>query len=452
MSERPILVLGTGFAAFGAGHRLEEAGRRYVVHDKASVPGGHTATHELPGGFVFDDGPHVSFTKDERVQRILADAVDGAYESVPIGLDNHWQGRIVTHPLQVNLHGLPTDLVVRILADLARAHANAGTDDVDAAGDYETWLRRAYGDTFAETFPMTYGRKYHTTEMRNLTTDWVGPRMYRPSLEEALRGALEPAPVRDLHYVTHFRYPSRGGYSAYLRRWLDGAAVRLGSELIALDPTDRVATFGDGSIVAYERLVSSVPLPDLVPLVAGAPSHVLDAARRLAFTSVVLVNLGVDRPGIGGDTHIRYMYDADIPFSRISFPHRLSPHVVPPGTSAIQVEWYASEKYAPLRTAPEDLIDPSITGLTAMGVLTPDDHILVREATFTRFANVIYDHDRAPAVATVLGWLHDVGVHTCGRYGEWSHLWTDEAFLSGERAADAAIASSAAGDPVGQTP
>ena len=51
-------------------------------------------------------------------------------------------------------------------------------------------------------------------------------------------------------------------------------------------------------------------------------------------TSVVLVNLGIDRPGIGGETHIRYVYDEDIPFSRISFPHRLSPRVVPDGASS----------------------------------------------------------------------------------------------------------------------
>jgi len=212
----------------------------------------------------------------------------------------------------------------------------------------------------------------------------------------------------------------------------------------------RVATFGDGQVVRYEQVVSSVPLPDLVPLVAGVPAPILEAARRLAFTSVVLVNLGVDRPGIGGDTHIRYVYDADIPFSRISFPHRLSPHVVPPGTSAIQVEWYSSEKYAPLAMPPDAHIEPSIAHLTAMGVLAPGDRILVREATFTRFANVIYDHDRGAAVAAIHEWLDRVGILYCGRYGEWNHLWTDESFLSGERAADAAIHRSSHRDPVGR--
>ncbi len=413
------------------------------VYDRNPYIGGHTSSHQLPGGFTFDDGPHVSFTRDERLQGIFADAVGGDYQQVPIGLDNHWKGRILTHPLQVNLHGLPTDVIVPVLTDLAKAHAAAAAaGDETPPADYETWLRQAYGDTFAETFPMTYGRKYHTTEMRNLTTDWVGPRMYRPSLEEALRGALEPAPVRDLHYVTHFRYPTHGGYSAYIAGWAARAGVNLSHEVTRIDPAAKVVTFATGDTIRYAALVSSIPLPDLVPLIVGAPDEVVAAARRLAWTSVVLVNVGVDRPGIGGDTHIRYIYDAEIPFSRISFPHRLSPTVVPDGASAIQVEWYSSEKYQPLGSLPEDHIPPTLEHLRAMDLIHPDDRIVVTEATFTRFANVIWDRDRAPAVATIHGYLDEVGILPCGRYGEWNHLWTDESFLSGERAADRALGSS----------
>jgi protoporphyrinogen oxidase len=422
VTEAPIVVIGTGFAGFGASRRLEAAGRPYVVYDRNAHFGGHTASHELPGGFVFDQGPHVSFTKDERVQQILAEAVGGRYEAVPIGLDNYWKGRILTHPLQVNLHGLPPELVIQILLDLVALSAD-GADEPPPA-DYETWLRRSYGDTFAETFPMTYGRKYHTTPMANLTTDWVGPRMYRPSLEEALRGALATAPVRNLHYVTHFRYPTEGGYQAYLASWVGRADVRLEHEVVGIDPSTRTLRFGNGSSAEYEELISSIPLPDLLPTIDGAPEAVLAAAKRLAFSSVVLVNLGIDRPGIGGETHIRYVYDADIPFSRISFPHRLSPRVVPDGASAIQVEWYFSDKYHPLATSPDSLIEPTVAHLRSMGLLETDDRVLVSEATFTRYANVIYDHDRAAAVATIQEFLDQVGIHACGRYGEWNHLWT----------------------------
>lgn len=438
MTEARIVVVGTGFAGFGAGHRLETAGQPYTVYDRNTHFGGHTASHRLPGGFIFDQGPHVSFAKDERIMRILADEVDGRYEDIRIGLDSYWQGHVLTHPVQVNLHGLPTEMVIRILLEFIALSGGAAAEPPPA--DYETWLRRAYGDTFAETFPMVYGDKYHTTPMSNLTTDWLGPRMYRPSLEEALRGALSPTPIRDLHYVTHFRYPTEGGYEAYLASWVARTDVRLGAEIVGIDPAARIVRFANGDSTVYSELISSIPLPELVSLIDGTPSSVIDAAQRLAFSSVVLVNLGVDRAGIGGDTHIRYVYDKDIPFSRISFPHRLSPKVAPEGTSAIQVEWYFSDKYRPLGTHPDSLVEPTVSHLHSMGILEAGDRILVSEAAVARYANIIYDHERGAAVELIQRFLDQVGVHVCGRYGEWNHLWTDESFLSGERAAEAALA------------
>ena len=75
----------------------------------------------------------------------------------------------------------------------------------------------SYGRTFATTFPMEYGRKYHTTEAANMTTDWLGPRLYRPELREVFQGVVSPS-TPDVHYVSHFRYPSRNGFVSYLDR------------------------------------------------------------------------------------------------------------------------------------------------------------------------------------------------------------------------------------------
>ena len=59
-----------------------------------------------------------------------------------------------------------------------------------------------------------------------------------------------------------------------------------------------------------------------------------------------------------------------------------------------------------------------------------------------RYANVIYDRDRAAAVATIHDYLADIGIARCGRYGDWDHAWTDESFISGERAADGVLGRS----------
>jgi hypothetical protein len=39
----------------------------------------------------------------------------------------------------------------------------------------------------------------------------------------------------------------------------------------------------------------------------------------------------------------------------------------------------------------------------------------------------------------VHAYLDDIGILYCGRYGDWRQLWTDEAFESGERAAELAL-------------
>jgi protoporphyrinogen oxidase len=67
-----VVVLGSGMAGFGATSFLRTQGIRPVVYDKAAYYGGHTASFRDPNGFLFDLGPHISFTKDPRIQALLA--------------------------------------------------------------------------------------------------------------------------------------------------------------------------------------------------------------------------------------------------------------------------------------------------------------------------------------------------------------------------------------------
>ena len=203
---------------------------------------------------------------------------------------------------------------------------------------------------------------------------------------------------------------------------------------MSLDPRARQIRFANGVRTNYDALVSSVPLPDLVRMIRGAPQDVLEASRRLACSTCVLVNVGVDREDLSA-AHMTYFYDEDICFTRLSFPHMLSARNVPRGTGSIQAEVYFSEKYKPMTGSPEDWIEPVIRDLRRCGLLREDDRILFRNAMLVRYANVIFDLERAAALETVHGYLDDVGIGYCGRYGEWGYLWTDEVFKSGESVA-----------------
>ena len=125
-----IVVLGTGMAGFGAAYRLHAEGITPVMYDKNAYHGGHTASFRYDSGFLFDVGPHISFTKDPRIQELFADSVDQQYETVQINLNNYWRGYWPQHPVQLHLHGLPEDVIVKVISRL-----RGGAPGTRAAGE-----------------------------------------------------------------------------------------------------------------------------------------------------------------------------------------------------------------------------------------------------------------------------------------------------------------------------
>jgi protoporphyrinogen oxidase len=420
-------------AGFGAAYHLHAEGVAPVMYDKNNYHGGHTASFRYDSGFLFDIGPHISYTKDPRIQDLLADSVDQQYETLQIYLNNYWRGYWPQHPAQLHLHGLPEDVIVKVIADFAKEQ-HAPDRSIK---NYADWLLASFGPTFAELFPMQYGKKYHTTTADNMTTDWLGPRIYRPSLEEVVRGALS-ATAPTVHYITHFRYPSNGGFVSYLRKFVPLGNLKLNHEVVSISPRERQITFSNGVVAHYDALISSLPLPELLPMIQGAPIEVLDAVRRLACTTCVVVNIGVNREDLSRG-HVTYFYDEDICFARLGFPHMLAASNALPGTGSIQAEVYFSKKYKPFSGAAEDWIEPVIKDLRRCGYLRDDDRILCSKAMLLPYANIIFDHERADALSTIHGYLDEIGIAYCGRYGEWGYLWTDESFKSGELAAHKAL-------------
>jgi hypothetical protein len=74
-----------------------------------------------------------------------------------------------------------------------------------------------------------------------------------------------------------------------------------------------------------------------------------------------------------------------------------------------------------------------------VGLIRENDKILFKNSMLVPYANVIFDLERADALKIVHAYLDELGIRYCGRYGDWGYMWTDESFISGERAAGAAL-------------
>lgn len=53
-----------------------------------------------------------------------------------------------------------------------------------------------------------------------------------------------------------------------------------------------------------------------------------------------------------------------------------------------------------------------------------------------KYGYVIFDENRKPAIKVVHDYLSKFDIIPCGRYGLWKYLWSDEAILSGKKAAE----------------
>lgn len=427
---KDIIVLGAGPAGFGAAHKLKNEGVEPIIFEKNNYIGGHCASFTFEDKWTFDDGPHISFSKNEYVKKIFAESTENDYYEFSANADNYWNGIWIKHPAQINLKDIPAELNTKILLEMIEGPKQ---NDLEIK-NYQDWLYASFGKTFSENFPMKYTRKFHTTDAINMTTDWLGPRLYQPKLEEVINGMLSDK-TQDVHYVNQFRYPNKGGFVSFIKGIHKVADLKMEHELINIDLGKKLLTFKNGVKKNYSLCFSSLPLVKIVELIENAPSEIKEAASKLAFTKCVMVNFGVDRRDLS-QYHWRYVYDEKYYTTRLSYPHMFGPNVAPEGTGSIQVEIYFSDKYKPLDKAPSEFIPIIKNELIEIGVLDKNDKILFENAWLSPFAQVIFDHDRKKNVALIHQFLNDNDIYLGGRFANWDYSWSDESFLAGEAAAE----------------
>ena len=414
-----ILILGGGVAGISAAWHASKAGREAVVFEAKERWGGLLDYFDLEG-FRFDNAVHFAFSSNKEYRAVLDMTDYITHRPEPY---NYEQGRWLKHPVQNNLYPLPVEDKVKAIKSFIER------PDQIKNSDYRQWLEEQFGEYIAGRFPARYTEKYWTVPADNLSTDWIGSRLYRPTLEEVLFGAMtERTP--STYYLPEMLYPLRGGYRTFLEPLAGGLDLRTGKEAVYLNPSKRLVEFKDGSSEHYDYLVSSVPLPELIGMIDSAPSAVREAASSLWATSVALVSLGFNKPRAGGHLWF-YIYDHDIRPSRVHAPYRKSPANVPEGCSSLQFETYFS-RHCQLKCTGEELIEHVITSAEQMQLASRSD-IAVADYRTLPYGNVVFDHGMVARRDFVLDYIGKCGILPVGRFGEWDYLWADQSFLSGKK-------------------
>ena len=413
------IILGSGIAGISAGYHLEKKGEKVVIYEKDNDWGGLCGNFTIDG-FRFDKFVHFTFTEDPYIKGIFEKS-SPLYEHPSVS-SNYYNGYWLKHPAQNNLAPLPTDEKVKIINDFI----NRPQKDVTEIQDYAEWLRIQFGNYFAENFPFKYTHKYWGLNPEELETKWVGSRMHSPSLEEMLKGAFE-IQKENFYYTKFMRYPKKGGFRSILDNCRAGLDIRFNKEVVKIDSIKKIVSFNDGSTEKYERLISSIPLPEIVDMIEDCPANVKKAGHDLHNTCGYMVSLGFKRPDVAKHLWF-YIYDEDILSSRVYSPSLKSPDNVPEGCSSLQAEIFFDCKAE--IPAKEKVLKNTIEKLVGMGLFA-EDEIVVKDIRFEKYANVTFDKNIYKNRKVVLDYLKKIGIESIGRFGKWDYLWSHQAFKTG---------------------
>ena len=413
------VIIGSGISGISAGYHLQKGGEKVVIYEKDNNWGGLCGNFTIDG-FRFDRFVHFTFADDEYIRNLFEES-SPTYAHPSIS-SNYYKGYWLKHPAQNNIAPLTVDEKV----DIIKGFINRKTKPFEEIKDYDEWLRVQYGDYFAENFPFKYTRKYWGLEPKELETKWVGNRMHTPNIDEVLKGSYETQ-EKIFYYTSHMKYPKKGGFRSILNKCREGLDIRFNKEVVEINPLERYIKFSDGTKENYKRLISSLPLPEIVKMIKSCPEEVINCADKLHNTCGYMVSLGFKRPDVPKHLWF-YIYDEDILASRVYSPSMKSLDNVPNGCSSLQAEiFFDCKSEIPSK---EVVMKNTIEKLVSMG-LFKEDEIIVKDIRFEKYANITFDKNIYTNRKVVLDYLKNQNIETIGRFGKWEYYWTHQAFKSG---------------------
>ena len=261
-----ILVVGAGPTGLSAAWRLAERGHdNWLLVEGDDHPGGLATSIRDDAGFTWDLGGHVLFSHyryfDALMNTALGDAWIEHQREAWVWMRERW----VPYPFQNNIWRLPPDDLLRCLVGLVALQQREATTSPPA--HFAEWLQRAFGDGLCDVFMYPYNRKVWAYTPDKMGVGWMGERVATVDFVRILGNLVNQRDEVSWGPNATFRFPKFGGTGAIwdaLAARLPAGKLSLGRRLVRVDSAARVAHFSDGTSERYDRLLSSIPLQQLL--------------------------------------------------------------------------------------------------------------------------------------------------------------------------------------------
>ena len=429
------VILGAGPTGLGTAYRLAELGcSSWEIYERSDHVGGLAASYLDPHGFIWDHGGHVMFSHYSYFDDLVEKTLRGDYDQ---HMREAWvwiHGRFVPYPFQNNIHRLPNDIFMECVMGIIEAQKRSLP-----RANFEQWITAIFGDGIARHFMLPYNFKVWAHPLEMMDIHWQGDRVPNVDVRRILQNLLDDRDDVSWGPNNKFKFPLLGTGMLYERiAEALPKPVQMLKEAVEIDTRRCYVAFADGSGAKYDRIVSTLPLTELVERIPDRPARVRDAAHDLHHTEGLFVGIGVADPCPSTKCWM-YFPESTSPFYRVTYLSNYSPKMTPGlGFFSLLAEVSSSE-YKPENA--DQVVERTIEGLVASRLLTPEQaqhKIVSRQLLRVPYSYPVPTIGRDGALGEIQPWLMDHNIYSRGRFGAWRYEIgnTDHSVMQGVEIAD----------------
>lgn len=352
------IILGAGFTGLAAGIKTGAP-----IFEATNQAGGICTSYEKEGFQFFNGGPHLCFGKGVGLDYIKSLVPVNEYAK-KAGV---YYNKIFPYPIQTTAQQ-PNE-------------ANTGT--------FKAWVKEKFSQAECNLFFNPFNEKY-TAGLYDQVIQYDD---------------YKTPPAGSQGFVSTYCDPV-DGLGAVVAKMAEKCTINYNRRASKIDTKRKKVAFSDGTCQEYDRLVSTIPLNQLLTI-CGQDKPVLP------YTSVLVINIGAERDLCTPEEHWIYVPFCKTNFHRISFYSNIDNTKAPAGKVNLSVEMaFRGVEY-------EDLDVDYIC------------HHVVRELQSWRFIGktIVVDDTwvrtgytwlyKKEDQVNALAWLKERDITSTGRYGKW---------------------------------
>ncbi|MGQ4832639.1 MAG: protoporphyrinogen/coproporphyrinogen oxidase [Candidatus Asgardarchaeia archaeon] len=424
-----IGILGGGLAGVSLGYFLNEKGFDVTVLEKEQTIGGLCRSITVDG-YTFDyGGSHIIFSKDKTILDFMAGILGDNKVLRRRNTKIFFKNRFVKYPFENGLSDLPKEDNFECLYYFIMTLIEKEKGISKRPKNFLEWCYYTFGKGIAEKYLIPYNKKIWKYPLDKISLEWV-ERVPNPPIEDIIKSSLG-IPTEGYIHQLYFYYPKYGGIESLVK----SIARPIENKIITNFPVREVKKKSDHWLVSsdeekleFDRIISAMPIFELVKAYKSTPDTVRAAVQDLKYNSIITVMLGLDVDKLN-DFSWLYIPQEDVITHRVSFPSNYSEYVAPKGKSSVLAEITLHEKNHLWKEDDSLVAKRVIEDLNRIGLIekeTVELYLVKRQ----KYAYVINDLNYSQNTKIFRDFFSKKGIGLVGRFSEFKYLNMDATIKS----------------------